>query len=254
MATGTFAGRRVRLEQVAGGITVEGITRESALRRLSTFLGLDEPLCGIEATLGADRVLRRLLPHTSGIAILRQDAWECLLSFVISTFNNIPKIELSLRRLTDRFGSSGPDGARSLPRPEALARASLPDLRACVLGYRAPYVAAVARAVASGDFELDHLASLPYDEARRLLLTLSGVGEKVADCVLLYVYGKREAFPVDVWVKRAVERWYFGSRVVPERRIREFAQRRFGPLAGYAQQHLFYGVRMLTKAPGFRRR
>lgn len=247
MATGVFAGRLVRLEQIAGGIAVEGIADAAGLRGLRWFLGLDEPLAEIEAALRRDRVLRRILPHTSGIAILRQDPWECLLSFIISAFNNIPKIELSLRRLAVRFGSSGPDGARSLPGCNALARASLRDLRSCVLGYRAPYVAAVARAVASGAFDLERPGSLSYGDARCLLLTLPGVGEKVADCVLLYAYGKGEAFPVDVWVKRAVERWYFNGRAATERRVREFAQARFGPLAGYAQQHLFYGVRILAE-------
>ncbi|HEU4797979.1 MAG TPA: DNA glycosylase [bacterium] len=242
-ADGIFSGRRVHLEQLGGAIVVQGIADRAALRSLRHYLNLDEDLAVIEDQLRQDRVLRRALPYTTGIALLRQDPWECLISFIVSAFNNIPKIELSVGRLMERFGERGADRESRFPPPEALGSASLRGLRACALGYRAPYVAAVARLVASGKFDLERPRLLPYAEARRLLLTLPGVGEKVADCVLLFAYGKREAFPVDVWVKRAVERWYFAGRTVSEPRIREFAHGRFGPLAGYAQQHLFYHVR-----------
>lgn len=243
-AAGVFAGRRVRLEQHPGAIAVEGITDETALARLGSYLGIDEPLTEIEDQLRADRVLSRVIPQTSGIALLRQDPWECLMGFIVSAFNNIPKIELTLDRLASRFGEVGPDGVRGFPPPEALARAGLRSLRACALGYRAPFLREVARLVASGRVDLEAPRVLPYEEARRLLLALPGVGEKVADCVLLFAYGKHEAFPVDVWVKRAVERWYFGGHPVSERRIHEFARQRFGPLAGYAQQHLFHYMRV----------
>ena len=243
MADGIFSGRRVHLRQVGDGIVVEGITERAALRSLRHYLNLDEDLAGVEDHLRSDRVLRRALPYTTGIALLHQDPWECLISFIVSAFNNIPKIELSVGRLMERFGEPGVDRGSRFPRPEALESASVRGLRACALGYRARYVTAVARLVASGEFDLDRLRLLPYPEARRLLLTLPGVGEKVADCVLLFAYGKREAFPVDVWVKRAVERWYFRGRAVSNGQIRRFASDRFGEDAGYAQQHLFHYVR-----------
>jgi len=238
-AWGVFEGRRVRLQQGPGGLAVEGVPGGDALRRLARYLGVDEPLAEIEETLRADRVLRRALPFTSGIALLRQDPWECLVTFIVSACNNIPKIERTLAHLTARFGARGPDGPRCFPHPAALAAASPRALRACLLGYRAPYVSAVARLVHTGAFDLARPGTLPYAQARRALLGLPGVGEKVADCVLLFAYGKREAFPVDVWVRRAVEAWYLRGRPASPRRIREFGQERFGPLAGYAQQHLF---------------
>ena len=238
-AARVFAGRRVSLRQCGEEITVSGLDDEVALLRLRHYLSVDDPLAEIEATLLKDRALRTVIPETSGIAILRQDPWECLVSFIISAFNNIPKIELTLGKLADRFGETGQDGLRVFPTAEALAAASPRALRACVLGYRAPYVRAVARLVARGGVDLNEPGLAPYDEARRMLLALPGVGEKVADCVLLFAYGKGEAFPVDVWVKRAVERRYFDGRTQSERRIREFARERFGRLAGYAQQHLF---------------
>lgn len=246
-ASGIFANRQVRLRQEQHRIHVEGLQGTNQLAALQHYLGADESLEDIETVLRRDRILRRILPQTTGIALMRQDPWECLVSFVISAYNNIPKIELTLDRLSRRFGGS-------FPSPEALAGARLRDLRSCLLGYRAPYLSNVARQVSAGMFMLSEPAELPYHEARRLLLTLSGVGHKVADCVLLFAYGKGEAFPVDVWVKRAVERWYLNGRPATETRIREVAQARFGPLAGYAQQHLYYYIRERGTGNGERRK
>ncbi len=246
-AAGMFRGKLVRLSQMSDGIACEGLTDESALPHLRHYLGLDEPLEAIEQVLGRDSVLGRVLPATSGLALLHQEPWECLISFIISAFNNIPKIELSLHRLARQFGEQVDEGMWTFPSPEQLAGASLRDLRRCALGYRGPYVREVSRRVASGDSDLEAIERAEYPVARQLLLTLPGVGEKVADCVLLFAYGKGEAFPVDVWVKRAVERWYFGGRRKTEREIREFARHRFGPLAGYAQQHLFHSIRRWSK-------
>jgi N-glycosylase/DNA lyase len=242
-ARGIFAGRVVRLTQHGEAIEVDGLHKNGDLAGLSRYLGLDQPLRQVEQTLETDPVLRRILPSTSGMALIRQDPWECLVSFVVSAFNNIPKIEMTLDRLCHRFGEPLNGTGWSFPSPDRLARATLSELRRCVLGYRAPYVRAIARRVDAGRFDLRTLAALPYDEARTLLLDLPGVGGKVADCVLLFAYGMGEAFPVDVWVRRAVERWYFRGAPKPVREIRAFAHRRFGALAGYAQQHLFYYAR-----------
>lgn len=246
-ATGVFRGKPVRLSQTSDDIVCEGLVDESDLRHLRHYLGLDEPLEEIERVLSRDRVLARVLPTTSGLALLHQEPWECLISFIISAFNNIPKIELSLHRLARQLGEQVDEGVWAFPSPDQLAGASLRDLRRCALGYRGPYVREVSRGVASGSVNLQAVGRAEYPMARHLLLTLPGVGEKVADCVLLFAYGKGEAFPVDVWVKRAVERWYFGGRHKTERQIREFARERFGPLAGYAQQHLFHAIRRRRK-------
>ncbi len=239
-AVGVFAGRLVRLEQSPDGIVVEGLAGPRAMAGLSRYLGLNQPLARIEGRLRRDRVLARILPQTSGIAILRQDPWECLASFIVSAFNNIPKIEMTVARLSERFGEPLPGGGHAFPHPAALAGAAERALRGCILGYRAPYLRAAAGLVTTGAFDLLAPFALPYDEAKRMLLKLPGVGDKVADCVLLFAYGKGEAFPVDVWVKRAVEHWYFRGAQRSERDIRTFAAGRFGDLAGYAQQHIFY--------------
>lgn len=244
--TGVFAGRRVYLEQRPEGIGVRGLGGAAHLEALRRYLALDVALDAVEDRLRDDPVLRRILPHTSGIAVLRQDPWECLLAFVISAFNNIPKVDLSLRRLRQ---AAGTDGQGRVPPPEAVARLSEAALRRCALGYLARYVRELARLVAAGRIDLRALADLPYADARRALLALPGVGEKVADCVLLFACGRGEAFPVDVWVRRAVTRWYLGGRRLPDSAIGRWARDRFGSLAGYAQQHLYYHIRERAHAP-----
>ncbi len=123
-AIGVFRGKRVRLSQTSDGIACEGLTDESALHDLRHYLGLDEPLEAIERVLRQDPVLGRLLPTTSGLALLHQEPWECLISFIISAFNNIPKIELSLHRLGRQFGEQVDEGVWAFPSPDQLAGAS----------------------------------------------------------------------------------------------------------------------------------
>ncbi len=246
-ARGIVDGTVAVVTQGAAGLSVTWDGVPGSLALLRRYLGADQALAAIEAELARDRVLRRLLRHTSGIALMRQDPWECLVSFVVSAFNNIPKITRSVRLITQRFGSkiagaTGPD-AWSFPRPERLADARVAELRECILGYRAPYVKALARRVADGSADLGRIARMPCHDARAALLDLPGVGEKVADCVLLFALGHHEAFPVDVWVHRAVEGWYFRGRQMTPREIRVWAAGRFGHLAGYAQQHVFAAAR-----------
>jgi N-glycosylase/DNA lyase len=245
-AVGTFRGRRwtVRRDGHLLRARHDGVTPpQRYLAPLWHHLATDAPLSRIEERLARDPVLRRILPHTTGIAIMRQDPWECLVSFVISAFNNIPKIRLSVEHLCRRFGEPLPAGGYAFPTAARLADARLPALRACVLGYRAPYVRGVARAVADQKAAPSRLTTVPYEEAREALLALPGVGEKVADCVLLFSLGHTEAFPVDVWVQRGVQEAYFRGRRRTPGAIGEWARDRFGPLAGYANQHLFLAAR-----------
>ena len=246
-AVGVFRGQEWTVRQDGSRLRAVGwggnATPRASQTALWRHLAVDAPLDRTEALLARDRVLRRILPHTSGIAVMRQDPWECLISFVISAFNNIPKIRMTIDMLCRRFGEALPAGGYAFPTAVRLAEARLPALRSCILGYRAPYVRGVARAVAGGTIHLEQLTLQPYDGAREALLALPGVGEKVADCILLFALGHGEAFPVDVWVQRAVLQAYFGGRRMTPRSIGVWARHRFGSLAGYANQHLFLAAR-----------
>lgn len=199
-----------------------------------------------ERRLCTDPVLRRILPHTRGISILAQDPWEVLCSFLVSQNNNIPKIRLTIQRLCRALGDPIPTSlglSFAFPPPDRVADAPLRILRASALGYRAEFLRATARRVADSQVDFDALRHAPLPEARAILTELPGVGEKVAECVLLFGMSRQEAFPVDVWVQRAVEDLYFAGRSRTPRAIRAWAQERFGPLAGWAQQHLYHFAR-----------
>jgi len=127
-----------------------------------------------------------------------------------------------------------------------LAKVSERTLRNCGLGFRAPYLKGAAQAAASGEADLEGWRELEDEELRRALLRIPGVGEKVVECVMLFAYGRTGAFPVDVWIGRAMREWYFRRGKVPDRRIREFARSHFGPHCGWAQQYLYCYVRSST--------
>jgi N-glycosylase/DNA lyase len=135
----------------------------------------------------------------------------------------------------------------SFPTPQRIAAADEAELRACKMGFRAPHLLAAARQIAEGKFDLEQPRRLPLAEARAELMKLRGVGGKIADCVLLFAYGFDSAFPVDVWVERALRELYFPRRRVGDKRLRHFAAAHFGPHAGYAQQYLFHYMRTKMK-------
>jgi N-glycosylase/DNA lyase len=134
-------------------------------------------------------------------------------------------------------------GSASFPTPERIAACTEADLRACKMGFRAPGLLNAARQIAEGRFDLEKIRALDYAEARLELMKLHGVGGKIADCVLLFGYGFDAAFPVDVWIGRALQELYFPRRRAGEKRLRKFAATHFGPHAGYAQQYLFHFMR-----------
>jgi N-glycosylase/DNA lyase len=197
-------------------------------------------------TLRRDQAFARVAPRRAGIHILRQDPFEVIISFIVSANNHIPRIRRILDRLCARYGEKiwTPFGPMySFPRPEVLAEARLGELRyECGLGYRDHYVRATARAVAE-DADFARWATWPTSVLRRRLLALEGVGEKVAECILLFGFHRLEAFPVDVWIARAMRALYFPDRMPRVREIQACAAERFGAYAGIAQQYLYAAFR-----------
>jgi N-glycosylase/DNA lyase len=179
-----------------------------------------------------------------GLRIMRQDPWECLISFLCSLAKNIRNIQNTVENICERFGKPvSLDGRRSWTFPEPGKLSDLKALRGAKAGFRAGYIVN-ANSQVTEDF-LNGLSSLDYPEARaKLMLLVKGVGGKVADCVLLFAYGFLQAFPVDRWIRREMCRIYFGGQKVAADKIREFAQIYFGGYAGYAQEYLFYHARL----------
>jgi N-glycosylase/DNA lyase len=198
----------------------------------------------IEDTLSrSDGVMAEAVGFGRGLRILTQDPWECLASYVLSSTRSIPSISKTIEHLATCFGDSLGMGAFSFPSPEVIACQEVSSLRQSKCGFRDKYLHDAAQKVASGDVDLSSLGSMPVAEARKELMRIRGVGPKVADCVLLFGYHRLEVFPVDVWIARAVSEYFMGGKAVSPRKAREFGERRFGPLAGYAQEYLFYWIR-----------
>jgi N-glycosylase/DNA lyase len=249
---GVIGSRWVRLRQEADGIRVETTAPEGDWQWLRHYLQLDADLEGILASFPDDPPMRDSMAACRGLRLLRQQPWECLASFICSSTKQIVQIEQIVGLLCRRFGEAlavppGTEPAWDFPTVERLAGASEAELRACKLGFRAPYLSASARKLAAGEVDLARLAGWPLEEARAALLTLPGVGVKIADCVLLFAYGFNEAFPVDVWIIKALQQLYFPKGRPKLPRLRRFSQTHFGPYAGYAQQYLFHYMRTARK-------
>jgi N-glycosylase/DNA lyase len=238
----------VRLRARPEGIEAETAGPVMEWSWLEDYLQTRVDLAAIVRTFPDDEPMRAAVAACRGLRLLRQDPWECLASFILSATKQIVQIEQIVAALCARFGQplavrAGHEPVCSFPGADAIAAASETDLRACKMGFRAPKLLATARRVANGQINLARLHSLTVQQARAELLQLPGVGPKIADCVLLFAGGFPEAFPVDVWVMKALRTLYFPRRRPAPRQLRAFTARHFGPQAGYAQQYLFCYMR-----------
>ena len=215
---GVVFGNVVKMRPAADGVEFScAPDSERAMEPLlRDYLGLGADLDQIYAAIANDDRLRSAVRRYRGMRILRQEPWECLVSFICSSYSNIPRITRNVEDLCASLGrpvGTG-DHARSIfPNPQELAEAGEQHLRGLGLGYRAKSLAATSRAIADGALDLITLREATYEDALEALMALPGVGDKVANCVLLFSLDKLEAFPVDVWVRRAVQEWYFDGRI-----------------------------------------
>jgi len=214
--------------------------------RVSTYLRTGDDIGRVHAELSKDPVMARGLGALEGLRLVKMDEWECLISYVLATFANIPRITKMIDRLASGFGDPITDVTNSFPTFGQLGAASVGELKSCGLGYRAEYVAGICRLIDDG--RIAEMRRMSDEDLRAALLELPGVGNKVADCVSLFGFGRLGAFPIDVWVERALARLY-GARG-SYAALRDFAARRFGDHAGYAQEYLFYNERVLSGSGG----
>ncbi len=217
------------------------------------YFALDHPLAEIYATFPTDPAMSAALEFCRGLRIIRQPAWECVATFITSSMKQVAHIAAMSHAIRQRFGARLEWEGRALfayPSPERLAQVSEADLRACSLGYRAKNLLASARLIAAGEVDLNAIAQLDDAAARAELCRLPGVGEKVANCALLFGFERIKAFPIDVWIERVLRALYFPkARKVTARRLREFSASYFGPYSGYAQQYLFHHGRKTWTRP-----
>ncbi len=240
--TGVAFSKVVNISMKERNVIIKNITLDEFESQWKYYLDFDTDYKLIKDGFKHDDNVRKAMDFGWGIRILNQEIFECLISFIISTQNTIPRIKKIVSKLSEMYGSEIEYCGRSyyaFPTIEQLCgvtKESLADLKA---GYRADYIVDAVNKISSGEVNIDLITELSYEEAKSELMKIKGVGPKVADCVLLFSANKKEAFPIDVWVKRTMQTLYLSSDS-SVKEIEKFASEYFGKYAGVAQQYLFY--------------
>ncbi|MCG9126754.1 8-oxoguanine DNA glycosylase [Candidatus Poribacteria bacterium] len=243
---GVVNGKILRLQQkTTSALIIESSCIEDErvfTEFLFHYLDLNRDLASILNAVRVDGYIAKAIEHFWGMRVLNQELWETIASFILSQNNNIKRIRNLIRTLAEKFGEKIEFNGYidyTFPTPKALAEAGIEEIFSCGTGYRARYLWGAAAKITKKELLLDKLKRLTYTEAKKELMNLEGVGEKVADCICLFSLGHLEALPIDVWIKRIFERIYLQKKTsVTE--IRQFAYDYFGEYIGYAQQYLFH--------------
>jgi N-glycosylase/DNA lyase len=248
--SGVVRGNFIKIRQTQRGVEFcsEPWPEVSVVPVLQNYFRLDDDLKAIYQQIMHDQRVADMVARYPGLRVLRQEPWECLIAFICSANSNIPRIHQVMEKMADHFGNPialNGEVRHAFPTPAQLAEAGEAELRRLGLGFRAPYVDKATRLVLERSLDLDALIKMPYDEAKARLMECSGIGPKIADCILVFSLEKMEAFPIDVWVRRALADWYFPGEKTPTNRVlEEWAHGYFGRYGGYAQQYLFHGRRL----------
>ncbi len=222
----------------------------------------DDDYDSIKKELSRDRTVRNAIQAFPSLRLIRQDPFQCLVTFIVSSNSNILRIRNNLGKLCRRFGKKVQFDGKSFclfPEPKQVAETPVKDLLDCGMGYRAKHVKAAAEAVSSGALELDKLKELDYHSAKDQLIQIAGVGNKVADCILLFSLEKTDAFPIDTWMLKVLRKYYskqfeISSKTITEKQYDVLHQRLvsyFGEYCGYAQQFLFKMERDINQKKWF---
>ncbi len=232
---GVAYGKVLRFEQESlDKVKIFGITKSEFDERFCRYLALDEDYSAVDSDiitrLNNDETIKKAIEYGSGIRILRQDRWEALCSFIISQNNNIPRIKKIIENMSREFGEKIDETHYAFPSAEALYNAGVDKIFELKTGFRAKYIYDAAEKVVTGKINLLAIDKMTTDEALEYLMQIKGVGLKVASCALLFGFNKTDAFPVDVWVKRVLEKYYPDGLDLTN----------LGAYAGMIQQYLFY--------------
>jgi len=210
-----------------------------------SYFDLDREYNSIKDSLSEDQLLKKAVEFGHGIRILTQEPFELIISFIISSNNRIPMIKKVIDNICTRFGERLQYKGEiyyGFPSIDKLHLVTLEELKACSAGFRAKYIYETCKAIYENKSSIDSILGLTDDACHVELQKLSGIGPKVADCIMLFSMSKYSAFPVDVWVKRAMQNFYLAPEV-SLKGIRIYGRDKFGALAGFAQQYLFYYTR-----------
>jgi N-glycosylase/DNA lyase len=216
------------------------------------IFGLDDDLHYISKKIAKDAIMKDALAKMQGLRIMREDPYQCLISFICATNTSIFMIKHMLTNLSMKFGKKIEyDGFKfhAFPKPKKLASASINELYSCSVGYRAKFIKKAAKLVVNKDIDFDYLKRANYENAKEELMDVLGIGQKVSDCILLFSLDKLDSFPIDIWIARAIMKYYShlfedkfeSDKITPKVYgiISARMRRYFGEYAGYAQQYLY---------------
>ncbi len=228
---GIAFGKYIELYEKDSDIIIAGSNQNDFENIWRNYFDLDRNYEQIINDISVNETVKKAAEYSSGIRLLNQEPWEALCSFIISQNNNIPRIKGIVERLCENFGEKI-EGGYTFPSYKTIARLTVEDLAVIRSGFRAKYILDAAQKVASGEIDLEALKSIDYDTAREKIMTIKGVGPKVADCVLLYGLSHKNAFPRDVWINRALDSLFDGK--IPDC---------VGNYGGIVQQYIFHYIR-----------
>jgi N-glycosylase/DNA lyase len=242
---GVVNGRVIRIRQEGRQIIYHGAPGSF----IKNYFSLNLDLISILASIDHDPVIHTAINRNSGLRIIRQPRWECLISYICSTNSNIPTIRRRIASIAEQFGEPidfEGETYFTFPEPSSISSGELEDLEPCRLGYRKPYIFGTSCSVTDEKCWDEMIEKLPYEDARKELIKLNGVGPKAADCILLFAFQKYESFPVDVWIRRIMRENYLPGLLKNAPltmrdydTIRNFARNHFGMYCGYAQEYLY---------------
>ena len=201
-------------------------------------------------SISKDKTVKKAVKEYEGLRIFKQDPFQCMISFIISSNSNIQKIKSSLEKITRKFGTKVKIEGKEFfvfPKPEKIGNASINEIKACGVGYRASFVKEAAKMVTLKKINFEYLEKCDYNEAKKNICSVPGIGNKVADCIMLFSLNKLESFPLDTWMIKILEKFYskefkIETKTITQKQyelLHEKIVNYFGPYCGYAQQYLF---------------
>lgn len=252
---GVIKGAVVNVKQENNKLVFTGKSRKNFKDTIRYYFDLDTNYSEYKDKLSKiDDYMKESIKFGNGIRILKQDLWECIISFIISANNNIPRIKKIIERICEKYGKQIEFDGKvyyEFPTPEELSKASIEDLRALGTGFRDKRIYNTTKMILNREIDLEKMSTLKSTEEMRCeLLKLDGVGPKVADCILLFGLKRLDVFPIDVWVRRVMNDLYIHNEIeekVNKTELQKIAEEKFGNLKGMAQQYLFYWKREENK-------
>ena len=222
-----------------------------SIRNLKTdFFRKNDNIQEIIKSISKDKTVKKAVKEYEGLRLFRQDPFQCLISFIISSNSNIQKIKSSLEKITKKFGKKVKIQNKEFflfPEPEKMAKATIDEIKSCGVGYRAPFIKEAAKMVILKKIDFEYLKKCDYHEAKKNICLVPGIGNKVADCIMLFSLNKLESFPLDTWMIKILEKYYskefkIETKTITQKQyelLHEKIVNYFGPYCGYAQQYLF---------------